>query len=512
MKELWRGAAAIALVAGALTGCASPHYPIRPGEAAGPPPLTMPQPRYPISRSAPAAAPPQAAAAPAPPAPIAAPIAPVQSQPRPPADAPASATAAASPASATESAQPPAPTPIAAARPALAAPAPATPASSTPGPAAGSAPATPAAWAPTARTLAHDLPPAPVRWSPYQPTPRAAPVRRYETSYAAAGEVVPASGIFENYEVRRGDHVDALARAFRTTRRVLLDANRRLHPPYRIQPGEILEVPVARAYVARAGDTLAEVGRRFGVEAGELAQLNHVSERRPLRGGERIGLPSSMHDRGPLRIQRLERVEYAEAAPRRAWSAPSPAYVRPAQTALPAPGPESRPAAPLQAPGAAYATPPPTRAIPQAAPVLTDAQISEATKGRFVWPVHGAIAAAFGPSGLGERNDGIDIEAARDTSVRAAAAGQVVYAGDQVKGGFGNLVLIEHADGWFTAYAHLDKITVHMMDHVAQGQEVGVVGMTGDAKEPELHFEIRYHPAPGVKTQPIDPVLALPPT
>jgi len=49
------------------------------------------------------------------------------------------------------------------------------------------------------------------------------------------------------------------------------------------------------------------------------------------------------------------------------------------------------------------------------------------------------------------------------------------------------------------------------MDHVDQGQEVGLVGMSGDAIAPELHFEIRYHPAPGVKTQPVDPVLALPP-
>jgi murein DD-endopeptidase MepM/ murein hydrolase activator NlpD len=103
----------------------------------------------------------------------------------------------------------------------------------------------------------------------------------------------------------------------------------------------------------------------------------------------------------------------------------------------------------------------------------------------------------------------MDIKAPQGEAVRAAAAGDVVYAGDQVPG-FGNLVLVKHADGWVTAYAHLDKVSVKMRDTVEQGQQIGQVGESGGVTEPQLHFEIRYAPTPLEKARPIDPALVLP--
>ena len=93
--------------------------------------------------------------------------------------------------------------------------------------------------------------------------------------------------------------------------------------------------------------------------------------------------------------------------------------------------------------------------------------------------------------------------------MKAAAPGEVVYAGNQVPG-FGNLVLIKHADGWVTAYAHLDNVNVQMRQQVAQGQTVGSVGMSGGVAEPELHFEVRYAPTAQDKARPVDPSLVLP--
>ncbi len=145
----------------------------------------------------------------------------------------------------------------------------------------------------------------------------------------------------------------------------------------------------------------------------------------------------------------------------------------------------------------------------EAAPVLSDAQISAAGKGRFVWPVRGPTLAKFGAEGVGRRNDGLDLRSPQGTVVRAAAAGEVVYAGNQVPG-FGNLVLVKHADGWVTAYAHLDHASVAMRQTVMQGQEIGQVGASGGAVEPELHFEVRYAAAPTDKAKPIDPLLVLP--
>jgi murein DD-endopeptidase MepM/ murein hydrolase activator NlpD len=121
----------------------------------------------------------------------------------------------------------------------------------------------------------------------------------------------------------------------------------------------------------------------------------------------------------------------------------------------------------------------------------------------------GQIVSDFGPKGGGQRNDGINIGAQVGVSIRAAAAGDVVYAGDQVPG-FGNLVLIKHANGWVTAYGHLSRVTVKMQQKVAQGQEIGLAGATGGVAEPQLHFEIRYAPNPLERAKPIDPKLVLP--
>ena len=365
-------------------------------------------------------------------------------------------------------------------------------------------------------TVAHDQPlpapepaappasPSPMRPAWERPAPRA--------GYTTAGRVVDAHGVFENYEVQRGDHIDALARAFSTTPRVLLDANH-LRRPYVIRPGQIIKVPVAKAYVAREGDTLSGVARRFQVNVGELAELNHISERSSLRAGQEIGLPSSMRDTGPVR----QYPEHASGERAQRYTPPAPQEPTYRYSSATPEGPtyrvtQAQPAAPPPAPaadrGSYYAGSRPPGAA-QAAPAMTDAQIAQAARGRFVWPVRGDILSRFGPQGIGRRNDGVDIRAPSGTPVKAAAPGEVVYAGDQVPG-FGNLVLIKHADGWVTAYAHLNQIDVQMRQQVSQGQAVGTVGVTGGVAEPELHFEVRYAPSPEDKAKPVDPVLVLP--
>jgi murein DD-endopeptidase MepM/ murein hydrolase activator NlpD len=135
--------------------------------------------------------------------------------------------------------------------------------------------------------------------------------------------------------------------------------------------------------------------------------------------------------------------------------------------------------------------------------------VAAAGRGRFIWPVRGEILSPFGVKGVGRRNDGVDLSSPQGTTVRAAAAGEVVYAGDQVPG-FGNLVLVKHADGWVTAYAHLDRTSVQMRQAVMQGQEIGEVGSSGGVSEPQLHFEVRYAPSPTDKARPVDPMLVLP--
>ena len=180
--------------------------------------------------------------------------------------------------------------------------------------------------------------------------------------------------------------------------------------------------------------------------------------------------------------------------PRTEVRPPPPAPARPVQPAAPQPRPQS-----------GGFTPPPTASTT----ALTDSQITALGKGRFLWPLRGEILSDFGPKGTGQRNDGINIRAPRGAPVRASAAGEVVYAGDQVPG-FGNLVLIKHPDGWVTAYAHLSNVDVRIQQKVLQGQQIGEAGDTGGVPEPQLHFEIRYAPTPTERARPVSPTLLLP--
>src|SRR5204863_7393264 len=109
---------------------------------------------------------------------------------------------------------------------------------------------------------------------------------------------------------------------------------------------------------------------------------------------------------------------------------------------------------------------------------------------RCIWPVKGRLVAGFGPAGKGLHNDGINIAAPIGTQVRAVDNGVVAYAGSELKG-FGNLLLIKHADGVTTAYAHNQKLLVTKGDVVKQGQVVATVGKTGNVDSPQLHFEVR---------------------
>ena len=364
------------------------------------------------------------------------------------------------------------------------------------------------------------------------------PAVRYHTTperVVAGGRVVAARGMFRDYVVQPKDHVDAIARDLQTTRKILVQANH-LKEPYALKPGQHLKVPVAKAYEVQSGDTMAEVAKRFGVSLGELSDLNNLSSRARLHPGDMLALPDGFHDHGPTRIAGTEVAERSSGPrlvqpPARQPSAaltptpsttPGPNTSQAAGGAPYVPSPEALAAAQRLTTTRSYGPPsytqgratvvqsPPVSSAPSPEPNPA-AQLSVATagRGRFIWPVRGEIISPFGVKGVGRRNDGIDIRAPEGLTVHAAAAGEVVYAGNQVPG-FGNLVLVKHADGWVSAYAHLESIAVAMRQSVVQGDTLGVVGTTGGVAEPQLHFEIRYAPTPAEKARPVDPQLVLP--
>jgi murein DD-endopeptidase MepM/ murein hydrolase activator NlpD len=251
--------------------------------------------------------------------------------------------------------------------------------------------------------------------------------------------------------VRPGETLYQIARRNRVALRALIEANRLL-PPYAISPGQRLVLPRARLHRVQDGESLYAVSRRYGVDMSALVRVNNIRPPYRLTVGQTLRLPGA----GPAPLRR------ANAAKRRAFKPDGsrpPASYRATRTARP--------------PSRAELANPPAR-----------------SSKKFLWPVRGTITIGFGPRGRGRNNDGINILARRGTPVRAVENGIVAYSGNELRG-FGNLLLIRHAGGWTSAYAHNQILLVRAGDRVRRGQIISRVGTTGSVRRPQLHFELR---------------------
>ncbi len=295
-------------------------------------------------------------------------------------------------------------------------------------------------------------------------------------------------------------------------------------PPPAVPAAPPVATASAGTHVVTSGETLSSIGRRYGVTRSQIATANGLAPDAALRIGQHLVIPGA--------------------------GAPVVAQAHPAATPAPAPvaattlgsKPQNLAATPLAAPVApavapkpnqvaavapAATTPPKTAAVtsspmttaalapaasgkPGAAPakVETAAKVTPAeeaddarspgTGPQFRAPVRGRVISGFGPKPGGTRNDGVNFAVPEGTGVRAAEDGTVAYAGNELKG-YGNLVLIKHADGFVTAYAHNSEIMVKRGDTVRRGQIVAKAGQSGGVTTPQLHFEIRKG------SQPVDP-------
>jgi hypothetical protein len=117
--------------------------------------------------------------------------------------------------------------------------------------------------------------------------------------------------------------------------------------------------------------------------------------------------------------------------------------------------------------------------------------------GVFVWPTTDHSISGYGYSGI---HPAIDIAGSVGNSVFAADSGVVVFAGWS-NYGYGYMVVVDHGNGWQTAYAHLSAVGVTCGQSVFQGGYVGALGSTGNSTGPHLHFEMVYN---GAKPNPLD--------
>ena len=363
------------------------------------------------------------------------------------------------------------------------------------------------------------------------------------------GQVVNGS-----YVVAPGDTLAIISDRTNTPIRALID-NNQLQPPYNLRPGQALRISERQTYVVKAGDTLSALAKRYRVQQSALVELNDLKPPYALRVGQTLTLPSAVEatqttvaslpsstpttppapevdvvpsaaNAGSVSATALPPPSGTKSAPTSngtasapATSSSSTAKVQPLPPPVTVPStatPKTVPTTPKTPTGepdltaaeeaveGAYeqqqspkTAPAPTAA--KVAPVQEAAVVSAPSSSGFVWPAQGKVISKFGTTSDGLRNDGINISAPAGAPVMAAADGTVAYAGNQLRG-FGNLVLIRHANGLITAYAHNQSLLVQKGDKVKRGTVIARVGQTGNVAKPQLHFEVRKG------EEPVDPM------
>lgn len=326
------------------------------------------------------------------------------------------------------------------------------------------------------------------------------------------------------YVVAPGDTVAIVSERTNTPIRTLIDLNG-LAPPYALKAGQMLSLQPRNSYLVQRGDTVSGIAAREGVSISALIQMNNLRAPYTLQVGQSLVLPSGVDAPAivasapqPASMSTTPQPkpfvpEGATAVQTQAGGAVAPQSgggisagglppLQGAQTpsADPVPGEpvEIAPTQPAPAPTQTAQIEPP----PPAKPVAGDPLPTLKPDSPFIWPVDGKVISKFGPAKDNQRNDGINIAAPVGAPVKASAPGVVAYAGNELRG-FGNMVLLRHADGWVTAYAHNSSLLVQKGDKVGQGQTIARVGSSGNVDSPQLHFELRKG------TKAVDPLKVL---
>jgi murein DD-endopeptidase MepM/ murein hydrolase activator NlpD len=223
-------------------------------------------------------------------------------------------------------------------------------------------------------------------------------------------------------------------------------------------------------HVVKGGETVYRIARTYGIDPADLMETNGVADPRTIAIGAELFVP------GAPRVLEVPPVAVpGDPAPAGAQStAAAPAAARHGRSAGGAAGPEGK---------------------------TTPASLSTGGDAPLAWPLKGVLYGRYGVR-AGRRHDGIDIAAPEGTVVGAAAAGTVIYAGEQA--GYGSIVILKHEGGLVTLYAHASRLLVEEGARVRRGDPVAKVGQTGRTTGPHLHFEVREG------TRPRNPLLFLP--
>jgi len=301
-------------------------------------------------------------------------------------------------------------------------------------------------------------------------------------SAEAKGKSAAQKARISSIVVKRGDTLSRIARRHAVQTKHIARING-LKRPYRLRIGQRLRLRAAQTqHRVRRGDSVARIAKRYRVSRRGLIRLNNLKRPYRLKIGQKLQLPRRGRVTKRAAAKRKPSLERARPVIRRR-NARSPKGLEVRRKVA---------GAVLRGSGVGAKRSPGRIGKP---PALS---------GRgFAWPLRGRLVGRFGTYPGGLRNDGVNIAARAGSIVRAAENGVVAYTGSGVEG-FGELLLVKHADGWMTAYAHNERFLVRRGQRVRRGQAIATVGSTGAVIRPQLHFEIRK------RKRPIDPLAKLP--
>ena len=243
------------------------------------------------------------------------------------------------------------------------------------------------------------------------------------------------------------------------------------------------------------GDTLSSLSRRYGVPVESIISANNLPDAR-LGIGQELVMPGVPGPKVAAAEPHVRKVKTSTvAAPKGTSLAEEEAEDMAKETAKPAV--EAKSASPD---GASPDGSPETtgEGTPRVASVDRLPAPDPMSGNSFRWPVQGRVIAGFGTRPDGGHNDGIDVAVPQGTSVKAAENGVVAYSGNELKG-YGNLVLVRHANNWVSAYANNAELLVKRGEKVRRGQIIAKAGATGAVSQPQVHFELRKG------SRPVDP-------
>jgi len=252
--------------------------------------------------------------------------------------------------------------------------------------------------------------------------------------------------------------------------------------------------PAARPgefHTVKKGETLYSIALEHGQSYRDVAAWNNIDNPNMIRVGQqlRVAPPD-----GAAVIKPIAGPAAVEARPLGASSPASASTDNIKRDPKGGKQPYTEQAAVMvQKPGETVPHPVPAQARAESGPSGPDEDMN------WIWPGGGRVIAAYAEGS----SKGIDIEGRLGEPVLAAEAGKVTYAGSGIRG-YGNLLIIQHANGLSSVYAHNSKLLAKEGQQVSRGQKVAELG-NSDTDQAKLHFEIRR------QGKPLDPMKLLPP-